>query len=128
MNEEIEKLIFRAIDGAISPSEFNRLQDVLEVNEDARVFYSQMLSLDQSVSEIAESAGNEVVDRPEVNWNSFKGVEGEADLSLRGRFLTYMSIAASAVVLTTLAFYFTRSWSEPEIVQVREVETAPLIS
>ncbi|MCP4776548.1 MAG: hypothetical protein GY880_20185, partial [Planctomycetaceae bacterium] len=64
MNEEIEKLIFRAIDGAISPSEFNRLQDVLEVNEDARVFYSQMLSLDQSVSEIAESAGNEVVDRP----------------------------------------------------------------
>ena len=70
MNEEIEKLIFRAIDGAISPSEFNRLQDVLEVNEDARVFYSQMLSLDQSVSEIAESAGIEVVDRPEVicNW------------------------------------------------------------
>ena len=128
MNEEIEKLIFRAIDGAISPSEFNRLQDVLEVNEDARVFYFQMLSLDQSVSEIAESAGDEVVDRPEVNWNSFKGVEGEAGLSLRGRLLTYMSIAASAVVLTTLAFYFTRSWSEPEMVQVREVEAAPLTS
>ena len=33
MNEEIEKLIFRAIDGAISPGEFNRLQDVLEVDE-----------------------------------------------------------------------------------------------
>lgn len=128
MNEEIEKLIFRAIDGAISPSEFNRLQDVLEVDEDARVFYSRMLSLDQSVSDIAESARGEAVDRPEVHWNSLAGVDSETDSSLRGHLLTYISIAASAAVLTTLAFYVTRPWSGPEIVRVREVEVAPLNS
>jgi hypothetical protein len=128
MNEEIEKLIFRAIDGAISQDEFNRLQDVLEVDEDARVFYSRMLSLDQSVSDIAESARGKVVDRPEPHLNSLAGVDAETDSSLRWNLLTYVSIAASAAVLTTLAFYFTRPWSGPEIVRVREVEVAPLNS
>jgi hypothetical protein len=128
MNEEIEKLIFRAIDGAISQDEFNHLQDVLEANEDARVFYTKMLSLDQSVSDIAESARSEAVDRPEVHWNSLAGVDSETDSSLRGHLLTYISIAASAVVLTTLAFYFTRPWSGPEIVRMREVQVAPLSS
>ncbi len=128
MNEEIEKLIFRAIDGAISPGEFNRLQDVLEVNEDARVFYSRMLSLDQSVSEIAESLGDEVVGRSEVRRNLLTGIETEPAPSLRRRLLTYASIAAIAVVLTTLAFFFTRTLSEPEIVRLREAEAAPLKS
>ena len=128
MNEEIEKLIFRAIDGAISQDEFNHLQDVLEANEDARIFYTKMLSLDQSVSDIAESARSEAVDRPEVHWNSLAGVDSETDSSLRGHLLTYISIAASAAVLTTLAFYFTRPWSGPEIVRMREVQVAPLSS
>ena len=127
MDKETEKLIFRAIDGVISPGEFERLQDVLEVNEFARVFYLRMLSLDQSVAELAESARDEIVDRPKANWNSFASGNGKTNTSLRGRWLSYMSIAASAVVLTTLVFYFARPWSGTEIVQVREVEPAPSI-
>ena len=87
-----------------------------------------MLSLDQSVSEIAESLGDEVVGRSEVRRNSLTGIETEPAPSLRRRLLTYASIAAIAVVLTTLAFFFTRTLSEPEIVRLREAEAAPLKS
>ncbi|QDU39509.1 FecR protein [Maioricimonas rarisocia] len=53
MDDSIRKLIFTAIDGTISPEDFERLQDAIERSEEVRDEYLRAVSLCEDLAEIA---------------------------------------------------------------------------
>lgn len=60
MDEQTHKWIFQAIDQAISPADFERLQDAIEQNDEVRAEYIRALHLAESLRDIAseENAGD----------------------------------------------------------------------
>lgn len=53
MDDRIRNLIFEAIDGSISPADFDLLQSAIEHDEEVRTEYSRAVGLTESLSEIA---------------------------------------------------------------------------
>lgn len=61
MDDSVRRLIFEAIDGTISPEDFERLQSAIEQSDEVRDEYLRMLDLCEDLAEIAVEGATEAV-------------------------------------------------------------------
>ncbi|QGJ68849.1 Iron dicitrate transport regulator FecR [Planctomycetales bacterium 10988] len=140
MDDRTRQLIYQLIDGAISPEDFDRLQDAMEADEEVRQEYLLAVHLNESLQEIAET-----------EWDSAANVEefpgGHSSISITKNEnkpahllsspanwqVPQWSLAAMILFLVGgIAYWFGQQNAEPSLLSVMDQETEqgvePLIS
>ncbi|GAB5517147.1 LamG-like jellyroll fold domain-containing protein [Rhodopirellula baltica] len=117
MDNAFQKLVYQAIDQTISPEDFDRLQDLLETSEEARLAYLNAVNTCESLHEIAATpvatTTESTTTLPLNRWPSVFA------------FRSLMIAATALFVVGGLAYWLGRQrLNSPRIVDVVELESA----
>ena len=119
MDDRIRDLIFQAIDETISPTDFERLQDALDHDDEVRNAYLKAVGLCESLSEVAGESQTPETDRSNLTSN-LRETSQQARVWPPAR---HLAIAATVLIIVSgFTFWLGRSNVLPQPKQVATTE------
>ena len=113
MDDKIHQLIFQAVDQTISDDDFQRLQDLIESDDEVRDAYLRAVGLCESLGDIAASDDVDDSDRDAVVWRFTVG---------------RWAIAASILIMVSVIAFWLGQRNVPRSIDTELVEHESLIA